>query len=327
VFSGEEGLFYGFYDQGKVLNLTPLIQESAFDLGDFYPGTVEPFNMEGSMWAIPGGVNLGVTYYNRDLFDQYGAAYPQSGWTWDDLLTLGAEVSDPEAGVYGLVTFPFFAIPFVYQHGGRLLDDWRTPSRTTFDDPLTIEAIEWYAGLIHDYRIAPAPAEAAKLYGNDGNPAYIFWRRKAAMYGGFLSDRGGESWGPGARWQMQWGVAPLPVDAQASTLGFAMGYAISADTQHPEACWEWLTFLSEQMPPYVMPARRSLAESKAYEERVGPEVAAVARSSIEHALVVSNAAADFEGEFEGFMQALTEIANGDVSAMEALTELQQNSAR
>ena len=81
------------------------------------------------------------------------------------------------------------------------------------------------------------------------------------------------------------------------------------------------------MPPYVMPARRSLAESAAYEQRVGPEVAGVARSSIEHALILSDAPAAFEPEFEGFMRATIDIANGKVTALEALTELQQGSTR
>jgi multiple sugar transport system substrate-binding protein len=265
-------------------------------------------------------------YYNADLFDRYGAAYPEAGWTWDEFLEAAIQVRDPDEGIYGFVTFPFFTIPFIYQHGGRLVDDWRTPTRTTFDDPLTVEAVDWYAGLVHDYDVVPSPQEADELFGNDGNAAYIFWRRRAGMYLGLLSDRGGEAWGPGGDWDMQWGMVPLPVDAQAATLGFGHAYAIAADTEYPDACWQWLRFLSEQMPAYAMPARRSLAESEAYENRVGLQVALVALESVENALLVTNAQAELEPDMEQYieryMEALQEIMNGNTTAREALPQIQ-----
>ena len=70
------------------------------------------------MWALPVGVNLSVMYYTQDLFDQCGVACPEMGWTWDDMLDAALRVRDPDEDVYGLVAFPHFSIPFVYQHGG-----------------------------------------------------------------------------------------------------------------------------------------------------------------------------------------------------------------
>ena len=324
-FSSDDDLFKELYAERQILSLTPLIQESdSYALQDFYPSLLEPYSLEGNVWALPAGVNLAVMYYNKDLFDRYNAAYPEAGWTWDDLLIAAMSVRDPDEGIYGLVSQPIFVVPFVYQHGGQILDDWRAPTRLTLDDPLTIEAIEWYADLIHDYDVMPSPQSATEQFGNDGSPAYIYWRNKGAMYLGFYSDRGGQSWGPQARWQMNWGMAPLPRDERASTLGFVMAYAASADTRHPEACWEWMTYLSEQIPPFVLPARRSLAESAEYIDQVGSDVAAVARASIEDALIVPDVQiTDLGQEVEGFGEALTEIMNGNVTALEAMTTLQQ----
>jgi multiple sugar transport system substrate-binding protein len=325
-FSSEDDLFEDWYEEGQILSLTPLLQESnSFDLNDFYPSLLEPYTIKGNVWAIPAGVNLTVIYYNKDLFDRYNVAYPEAGWTWDDMLMAASSVRDPDEGVYGLASLPILVVPFIYQHGGQIVDDWRAPTRLTFDDPLTIEAVEWYAGLIHDYQVMPSPQEAEETFGYDGSPAYIYWRGKAGMYLGFYSDRGGQSWGPQARWQMNWGMVPLPRAERASTLGFVMGYAASANTRYPEACWEWLTYLSEQAPPFVMPARRSLAESAEYNQQVGPDVAEVARASIQDALIVPDVQiADLGQDFEGFGQALIAIMNGNVPALEALTELQRD---
>ena len=122
---------------------------------------------------------------------------------------------------------------------------------------------------------------------------------------------------------MEWGMVPLPVDQQASTLGFAQAYAIMADTKYPDLCWEWLVFLSEQMPAYSIPARRSIVESAAYEERVGGVVADVARYSIDNALILSFAHAEFDQALEEYMQAIIEISNGNVTVLDALTDLQR----
>jgi multiple sugar transport system substrate-binding protein len=325
VFLSEDELFANLYESGQILNLTPLIQANdTVNLDDLYPSALEPYTIEGKVWAIPAGVNLGVIYYNKDILDLYGVDYPQLDWTWDDLQRTASLARDPETDVYGLASYPFFVIPFIYQHGGRVVDDWRAPTRLAVDDPLTIEAVEWYASLIHDHDVMPSPQEATRQFGNEGNPGYIFWRSKTAMYVGFFSDRGGQTWGRQGGWQMNWGMAPLPRDERASTMGSVLGYAASADTRYPQACWEWITYLSRQMLPFVMPARRSLAESAAFEQEVGTEAAAVARAAIEEAMIVSNVQmASLGAGGDDFDQVLEEILNGDADALAALTELQR----
>jgi multiple sugar transport system substrate-binding protein len=323
-FTTDGALFQDLYDEDRVLSLTPFLQESdAIDLNDFYPDTLSPVSLEGSVWGIPSAVNMAVMYYNKDLFDQNNAPYPEAEWTWDDFVMAGSAVTDPDQDVYGFVSFPTFAIPFIYQHGGRIFDDVEMPTRTTFDDPLTIEAVEWYASLVHDYGIMPTPEEATKTFANDGAAPYIFWRKKAGMYVGMLSDRGGLSWGPGARWQMEWGIVPLPRDESAFTFGFIYGHAVSADTSHPEACYELLVFLNERMMPYMMPARRSVTESAAFEQQVGAEAASVARASIESMVVVSDIPDNLEQGLEGFVETLIAILNGEVPAEQGMVELQR----
>ncbi|MBL7199500.1 MAG: sugar ABC transporter substrate-binding protein [Anaerolineae bacterium] len=318
--------FAQLYEQGDLLNLTPLIeQDERFDLSDFNPGVVGACRREGEMWAIPFGVNLMVMYYNKDLFDRYGVPYPEMSWTWDDFVSAALLLRDPDEGIYGCAADGNMTIPLVYQHGGRLLDDWENPTRTTFDDPLTIEALEWYAELIHDYDVIPTPEEANRLYGRDGAPAYVFWRGKAAMYLGSINDRGGESWGGGARWQMEWGMVPLPRDERAATIGFVEALVLSSDIAHPEAGWKWIKFLSAQMPQWTMPARRSSIGSSAYVEQVGPEVAAVGRASIEDVLIVSSVHTQLGEAFQGYTQAVEDITSGETAPMEAMLQAQERS--
>jgi hypothetical protein len=106
------------------------------------------------------------------------------------------------------------------------------------------------------------------------------------------------------------------------------GYAISSSARHDEDCWEWIVWLSEQAPYRLMPARRSLAESSAYEELVSAEVAAVARASIEHAFFFNTEALDqFEGALEAFGDALRDILQGYAIPLEAMGEAQRKAEK
>jgi ABC-type glycerol-3-phosphate transport system substrate-binding protein len=316
--------------EGKIMNLRSLIeQDEGFDLSDFYPVAVDALSHEGRIWAIPFGVDMAVIYYNRDLFDQYNAPYPQIGWTWDGFLERAVIIRDPEAFVFGYGPRLDLndAIFFIYQHGGQIFDDLEDPRRTTFDDLLTIEALDWYARLVHAYDAACSLNQASQFFDGGSYAVYQGIRTgKVGMWMGGLSERGGQTWP--FKWTMAWGIVPLPSDTQSWTEAVVEGYAISSSTEHPNACWEWITWLSEQVPYRLMPARRSLAESSAYEELVGADVAAVARASIEHAFFFNTAAlGQFEGAMEALGGALRDILEGYKTPLEAMEQAQRLAAK
>ena len=258
----------------------------SFNPPDFYPGALEAFKNNGKTIAIPAGLDPWVMYYNKDLFDQYGVAYPQLGWTWDDFLQNGAAISHPDEGTYGYTTRPGYydSYFFLGQHGGRLVDSNGQP---TFNDPLNVEAMQWYSRLFNDLNLAPTPAQAATAYGyaNDSSLLGIL-NGKIGMWDGTLSDRGGMNQDL-VKWNIRWGVAPLPRDAQAFTGIFFEGYAISNETANPDDAWQWIAFLSQQIPNRLMLARRSLAESASFANQAGKEVAEAGRASLENPVLVT----------------------------------------
>jgi len=317
-------------EQGQLLSLGSLVeQDKTFQLSAFYPDAVDAFAYEGETWAIPYGLDMMVMYYNRELFDQYGVPYPEPEWTWDDFLERAVALRDPDVFVFGYGPRLHIndATPFIYQHGGRLFDDLRVPTRTTFDDPLTIEALDWYARMVHDYDAAPSLNQSSHDYGGGSYGIYQgIWTGKVGMWMGALSERDGLVWP--RSWEMEWGLVPLPRGQQPTTLADVEGYAISSSTAHPDACWLWITWLSEQVSQRVMPARPSLAESSAFEDQVGSEVAAVARASMEHAVIVNGQGLfQFEGALEAYDDALEDILQGHATPLEAMREAQRRAQR
>lgn len=108
-------------EQDLIVDLAPLIKaDAAFTPEHFYSGEAAFLIDEGRIWGVPFGSSMPVMYYNRDLFDRYGVAYPEIGWTWDDFLDVALAVRDPADDVFGYVgTEPEGATHFVYQHGGQ----------------------------------------------------------------------------------------------------------------------------------------------------------------------------------------------------------------
>lgn len=284
------GIIDGEREQGDLLVLDPFIEgDESFDVAEFYPAALDAFAIDGRTWAIPYGVTSEVIFYNKDLFDEYGVPYPEIGWTWEDLMQTALALRDPQAGVYGFAHSPntdgWFHWSYIHQHGGRLLDDPQHPTRTTFDDPLTVEAMEWYARLYHPYNAAPTLEQISRELGGDVDAAFA--RGKVAMTSRDLSAQGGAVVGSG--WPERWGMVPPPRSTAETALEicgdlWVHGYAISSQTQYPEAAWRLVAFLSRQMVPRQIPPRRSLVESAAYEQLVGNEAAAAARHILQHGL-------------------------------------------
>ena len=193
----------------NALPLDSFIDEQRdFSPGDFYPGALEAFSNEGKQFAVPLGVDPWVVYYNKDLFDRYGAAYPQPGWDWTDFLDRALTLRDPDNAVYGFASLNqhIEALLFIYQHGGSLTQG-TTP---TLNTDLNIEAIRWYVGLFREFNVAPTQTQISSELGAGGGGIYFgVLNGKVAMFSMPLSMHGGQTTGD-AFLDVQLGGRPLP---------------------------------------------------------------------------------------------------------------------
>ncbi len=318
-------------ERNLIMNLSPFIeQDETFNPGDFYPGTLDMLASQGRNWGIPAGLDLMVLYYNQDLFDEYNVPYPEIGWTWEDFLDRAIRTSDPNANVYGYA--PLYSgqyelydvITFMYQHGGGLFDDLQAPTRTTFDDPLNIEALQWYQNLLYTHQVAPTPEEES-MYRD--YPTSGIAEGKFAMWNGLFSERGGNDNAWLWDWGLHWGMVPLPRDQKGMSLALINGYFIATNSPHPDESWQWIAFLSQKLPSQSMPTRKSLAESDAYETQVGAQPAAVARAAVQEAALVNPQVFEFDEEINILGEAVYGALNKSLSPEEALNLAQEEAKK
>src|SRR5688500_13394237 len=105
-------------------------RSSTLKAEQFFEMPMKAFTWNGQLQCIPQNQSSLVVYYNRDLFAKYNVPPPAAGWAWSDFLNAARgltidEDGDGEAEVHGLVAEPTIirAAPFIWQRGGRLVDD------------------------------------------------------------------------------------------------------------------------------------------------------------------------------------------------------------
>lgn len=107
------------------------------------------------VWAMPFGGALGkVLLYRKDLFDRNSVAYPDSEWTWDDMLSACRRIADPANGNYGIWLSSSkheaaYWLTFLWSAGGDVLayDERADSWRAVYDDNAAAKALDYYTTL------------------------------------------------------------------------------------------------------------------------------------------------------------------------------------
>lgn len=272
VMSIHGAMFIPLAARGALLELDALIAEDPeFGLEDFYPGLVALCRHEGVLYSLPRYTSVYVLFYNKDLFDAAGLAYPDYGWTWDDYLEAARRMTvasgDPERRRFGCVIDFWGAriYPWIWSNGGEVLDEERR--RCLLDSPESQEALQFLVDLRHRWRVCPPTTMADRRQ----NIA-MFTNGRVGMFQTGAWDIQAMQEAAGLRW----GVAPLPKRKQHATLMGTENYAIAAGTRHPKEAWELFRFLlgpeaQEKMGRELekQPSRRSVAEGPYLEQEVG----------------------------------------------------------
>ena len=237
-----------FAAMGVLEPLAPYLRESdVIDDADFFPQASDPFRWRGQLMCVPQNISSLVVYYNKDLFDTAGLAYPADDWDWDDFLATASALTldldgDGRTDQYGLGTEAsiFRVAPFIWQNGGELvvLGDGDQPILLALDSRPAREAIEWFVDLQVEHGVVPdAINEAAE------NSESRFLNGRTAM---FLNSRRGV---PTYRRidRFDWDVAALPRKEQTAGILHTDAYCMAAATEDKDAAWTFIEFANS--PP------------------------------------------------------------------------------
>lgn len=256
----------GFTVKGALEPLGGYLQESdLLKASDFYAPALDAFQWQGQQICIPQNMSSLVVYYNKELFDVAGLAYPQAGWTWDDFLATAQALTrdmdgDGATDQFGLGVEPEFIriAPFVWQNGG----DIATPQTLTLGTPEALAAVQWFVDWQVKHHIVPNRAEE-----ESESSESRFQNGRTAMY--LNSRRVVPTLREAAAFD--WDVAPLPQNIARATLLHSDAYCLAAVSKNKEAAWTFIEFANAAEGQTIIaatgrtvPSLKAVAESPAF---------------------------------------------------------------
>ncbi|MBI5667899.1 MAG: sugar ABC transporter substrate-binding protein [Chloroflexi bacterium] len=257
-----------FVDAGAMLPLDDFINGDSYplDTSIYLPGLLEPGQYEGKQYFLPKDYSPLAIYYNKKIFDQFGVAYPNDDWTWNEFLDTALALTkdtngDGQTDIWGIQLPANWTSGFEYwvaAAGGSLI----SPDGTSYDgfmnSPATISAVKFYADLYNVHKVAPPPADFSLFAG--GNSEFDTGQAAMRIFGRW--PQSGLLQNP----NIDLGVVSPPRDATRANVLFWGGFGISSASQNPEAAWRFLRFYTgekaaEVWKDWALPTVKSVAEA------------------------------------------------------------------
>lgn len=256
--------FQSWADAGYLLDLRPFVEADLPKevIDDWNPAQYTAlYTRSGLQYALPKYHGALALFYNKDLFDEAGVDYPTENWTYDDYLDAMNRLTKREGDVttqWGSmfdVTWDRIQI-HVNGFGGHFVDPNDGVS-CAMGSNASMQAMEWLRARIWDDGVMPTFLDVQNM---ETREAFIAGKIAMVEDGSWALKDILENT------PFRVGVAPFPAGpVRRATLATTDGYAIYANTRHPEEAWEFLKFLVSKdygramaRAHFLQPARLSL---------------------------------------------------------------------
>lgn len=218
-------------------------KDSSFDPNSYVQGRYTFFNLEGSQYALPKGLDSVVVALNTELFSRYGVDLPKDGWTWDDMRDIADQLKAAIAAAGGseypivmeLDAQPSF-MNFLYQNGGYYLsDDGKTCG---INEPASKDAVQQVVDLMVNGQMAPYSV----LSETKGTDLFISGQAGIVFIGSWKSSvLEGSSLAAAGNIQLIQ-MPSMAVDNHCCLGG--LGYTISQRCKNKDAAWEFVKYIT-----------------------------------------------------------------------------------
>jgi multiple sugar transport system substrate-binding protein len=230
-----------FQELGLATDLNPSIKKFNFDISPFEPDIIKQFKVysdKDQLYAIPFLDNFSALFYDKDIFDRLGTAYPKDSMTWDDAITLAQQVANKSAGAI---------VPLC---PGNFSGQFATVMSLPVVDPATKKAVlqtESWKMLVDKFtavhKIANGGCKGAGPEGTDFRAGKI---AMIAANGGFMTDSE-ELLNQGKT--QNWDIATYPQFKEAPGKRRRMDVTLlmtSAVTKYPDQVFQIIQTVSER---------------------------------------------------------------------------------
>ncbi|MEO8397092.1 MAG: sugar ABC transporter substrate-binding protein [Chloroflexota bacterium] len=243
LFNMSQDRFYFYANKNALLDLQPYFDADHVNTSAWASGMVDPYRMGDDFHLYAGPVNWDtvVIFYNKDMLDAAGLAYPTAAWTWDDFAVYAQKLTNASTGVYGAAVYSGYQAGYANWIASTGIPPVVGAARRqcTLRERRSLEALNYLKGLF-DAGYMP---DVSTIGGSSADDAFNFWvDGKAAMISG-------GSWKlPDAltRAKFHWDVVQLPrypATGESRSIVHSVGYVASARTMQPDLAANLIQFL------------------------------------------------------------------------------------
>jgi multiple sugar transport system substrate-binding protein len=223
--------FVSYAAEGVLLDIGGLIG----DTSGFNRTALDAFNYQGTQFGVPNSFSNVVLIYNKDLFDRAQVTYPDSSWTWAEMLGAAKSIralGDDIFGLYRPVTFHEF-YKGVIQNGGSLMTS--DMKGFTVNLPQNAETLDTMVGWVNAHNVMPTDAQMGGMGDWD---LFKSGRLGMIVTGIWAFSDFAENC------DFAWDIAVEPGNTAKATHFFSNAYVINSESAQPEAAAALAAFLA-----------------------------------------------------------------------------------
>lgn len=219
--------------KGMILNLSDYTEANGidYDFDRYFPNLLNAYKYEGDVYALPSDMDINMLYYNKDIFDEAGVAYPTNDWTWEDLRENAKALTSGEGPnkIYGVNWGNY--IPFLWQNETNTISEDGT--ECLLNTPAAIETFDFLASMLHEDESAVMPGTDEPMFDN-GKCAMTYSGPWYAYYNLAEVD-------------FEWGIAAVPAGKVKATSCYGSTFAVFEASPNQKEAVDFLTwFLSDE---------------------------------------------------------------------------------
>lgn len=220
--------------QGFAEPLNAYVEKTGYDLSGFV-GTEKNYCVGDELYAVPFRSDFWVLYYNKDLFDAAGEAYPTNDMTWDEYADLAIRLT--KDGNYGTHYHTWLSAVANW----TVADGVNTLADKNYDDLLYFYQLYQKledAGACMAYSELKASGLHYSAAFANGNVAMLpmgYWYVSTLI--GYNKD---------GVCNFNWGIAAVPHAegvAAGSSFGNLTGAMINSKSANKDLAWEYISWL------------------------------------------------------------------------------------
>ena len=240
IFASGEGDFYKWVGASMPLSLNELIAGDAEWNNEMNQAIYNFGNIGGEQYYLVRDYNPLCLFYNKDVFDRYGVAYPTADWTWDDAIEAAKKMTvKNENGTYECFGFnaqswAYAAMTYFTSKGLDIVNEDCTEVEGYLNSPEFAAALSEYVGFsTGDDRISPDAADQS-----------TFGSASAMLINGNLAMTISGAWDKATFESAGVNYGTCVVPGNHENYLCASAFAISKNCKHPEAAWEVIKALT-----------------------------------------------------------------------------------